>query len=174
MGLKILVIITVVSVAFTGLLFVFTGGSRENMPENTGGDGTGVVVELVPTINFDAPPDAGMAKIIGKFCLPELNSRISLDSGVWLVAERIPDKARFRRFLVGPIVQDMIFALQVEPGIYEVMSELPNRHKLSLYSQYVTCGMDKSRCLQHALIQLQAKEGEIVKGVDVCDYEWAR
>jgi len=170
MNLKVLGIITGTMIVVTILLFVFTAGIT---PEEGEGevDGTAPGVVVVPTPDPAAPPVEGMARLVGRICI---SSGINLNNGVMLVAERIPDKEQFKRYISGPMSEETIYALDVEPGRYEIFTESLDGLKLGLYSQYVVCGLDSIKCLDHDMVQVQAREGESVEAIDVCDYQWSR
>jgi len=168
----VLGIITGVMLIITILLFVFTAGGGNPEDNGTVVDGTGAeVMESVPTLDPESPPTEGMAKLAGRICVSGLSRE---DKGLMLVAERIPDREQFNRYFPGPINEDIDYALEVVPGSYEVFTELLDRQKLGLYSQYVECGLTPERCLDHGMVQVQAQEGQIVQNIDVCDYEWVR
>ena len=87
---------------------------------------------------------------------------------------RSPTKERVTKFIVGPIKEDVNFSLDVEKGSYQVFSETSDRKKLGLYSQYVICGMDIEKCVDHSMIEVGVAEKRVVAGVNVCDYDWVK
>ncbi len=168
MNLKVLGLIAAGSLLFTILAFVLTARKPAGQTPATGESPTPALT-LIPTLDPQQPPSEGKAKITGYVCPLTTGN---LDQGVTVVAEKIPSRERFTFYIQGPITQDTVYAMEIDPGTYEVYSEIANRRKLGLYSKYVLCGLDPERCLDHALLQFEIPQGQLLTDVDVCDYDW--
>lgn len=170
MNLKIWGIMAGASLLLTLLLFLLFPSSNSHKEKETGKVTTGSVSLNSPEVNLDSPPSEGKAKITGKVCVLDPNL---LQTGITLVAEKIPTKERFTVYYPGPISETMVFSMEIEPGKYEVYSELNNRKRLGLYSQYVLCTSQGGKnCRDHQMIKLNVASGNTIRNVDICDYDW--
>ena len=171
MSIKVLAIITGASLLLTILLFVFTGNSGDKTSTT---DGTQPIITQntpIPTVDVQKPPEQGKAKISGVICPAK---SFSLAGGLMVVAEKIPSRQRFSHYVYGPIELSTSYAIEVDPGIYEISSELTNRQKVGLYSQYVLCGLNPDSCKDHALLQIEITTNQTLNNIDICDYDWLK
>lgn len=168
-----------IAAASTGGLLLLTiiisalSGSNPSQPTNPGTTGT-VTPAVTPKYTAPDPnqqPKAGMSLITGEIC-PQTSSGNA--PGSMVVAEEIPSRVKHVIFYPGSVAAGTNkFAIEVEPGTYELYIQTLEQEKIALYSQYVNCGM-ASTCFDHRMVQIEVKAGEKNTSARICDYNWSQ
>jgi len=118
----------------------------------------------------EVTPMNGKAVIKGRICSPPEDP--TEVSATLIVAERLPARTQVTKYYPGYATAGSdLYAIEVDPGIYEVYTQSANREKVALYSDYVECGMEET-CVDHGAVQVSLARGQVVEGVDLCDYVW--
>lgn len=123
-------------------------------------------VNPTPTLRETMEPTKGveMGKIEGKVCYPSS----FIPKGNILAKEVTTGEVKRQIFEMNEGNQN--FAMELDKGRY-VVAYQPN--EMEVMGFYTGCAIDLENCISdksHQLIEVEVGAGEIVKGVDICDY----
>lgn len=120
----------------------------------------------------DATPAPGKSLIVGEICPPTQGGTV-VSQGM-VVAEEIPSRIKHVVFYPGETVAGTRqFAIELEPGTYELYSQTLQHEKVALFSEYVRCGMGEA-CYNHTLLQVSLEPNQKYTEARICDYTWTK